>query len=258
MTTPWSKLGRWGPYENPAEWLRSLAITLAAAVFLSFSGAFTSGQVPFPVRLAYWLILTLLGWLWGSFVARAMFSGAKDRGWGVWLRTVAVAAVMAAPFCFVVAAASHMAFGATFALRDAPGLFLSVFSVALVMVALNVLVDRPATTHAAAADDPPPKFLDRLPLKLRGAEIWAVEAEDHYLRLHTSKGQDLILMRLSDAIAELEGIEGAQVHRSWWVAREAIADARRGDGRAVLTLKDGAEAPVSRTYARTLRELNWI
>jgi DNA-binding LytR/AlgR family response regulator len=65
-------------------------------------------------------------------------------------------------------------------------------------------------------------------------------------------------MRLSDAIAELEGIEGAQVHRSWWVAREAIAQAVRGDGRATLTLQDGAEVPVSRTYARLLRERGWI
>ena len=104
----------------------------------------------------------------------------------------------------------------------------------------------------------PAKFLQRLPLKLRGGEIWAVEAEDHYLRLHTSKGQDLILMRLSDAIDELQGIEGAQVHRSWWVAREAITEAVRGDGRATLTLKDGADVPVSRTYARLLRERRWI
>jgi DNA-binding LytR/AlgR family response regulator len=65
-------------------------------------------------------------------------------------------------------------------------------------------------------------------------------------------------MRLSDAIAELEGIEGMQVHRSWWVSREAIRAARRGDGRAILTLPDGAEAPVSRTYARELREKGWI
>lgn len=65
-------------------------------------------------------------------------------------------------------------------------------------------------------------------------------------------------MRLSDAVAELEGIEGAQVHRSWWVARGAIAEARRGDGRATLTLKDGSEVPVSRTYARRLREHGWI
>ncbi|MBP9755381.1 MAG: LytTR family transcriptional regulator DNA-binding domain-containing protein, partial [Phenylobacterium sp.] len=112
--------------------------------------------------------------------------------------------------------------------------------------------------QAAPAAPAPVKFLERLPLKLRGAEIWAVEAEDHYLRLHTSKGQDLILMRLADAVAELEGIEGAQVHRSWWVARDAVADARRGDGRATLTLKDGSEVPVSRTYAKLIRDAGWI
>jgi DNA-binding LytR/AlgR family response regulator len=88
--------------------------------------------------------------------------------------------------------------------------------------------------------------------------MWAVEAEDHYLRRHTSQGQDLILLRLSAAIDELEGIEGAQVHRSWWVARDAITEAVRGDGRATLTLQDGAEVPVSRTYARLLRERGWI
>ena len=49
-----------------------------------------------------------------------------------------------------------------------------------------------------------------------------------------------------------------QVHRSWWVARGAIEDARRGDGRATLTLKDGSEVPVSRTYAKALREKGWI
>ena len=65
-------------------------------------------------------------------------------------------------------------------------------------------------------------FLDRLPLRLRGATIRAVQAEDHYLRLHTDRGSDLILMRLSDAVSELEGLEGARTHRSWWVAREAV------------------------------------
>lgn len=116
----------------------------------------------------------------------------------------------------------------------------------------------PERVQGGPSTTPPPKFLERLPLKLRGAEVWAVEAEDHYLRLHTSKGQDLILMRLADAVSELDGLEGMQVHRSWWVARDAIADARRGDGRATLTLKDGSEVPVSRTYASLLRERGWI
>jgi DNA-binding LytR/AlgR family response regulator len=85
-----------------------------------------------------------------------------------------------------------------------------------------------------------------------------VEAQDHYLRLHTSKGQDLILMRLSDAIAELDGIEGARTHRSWWVARGAVVSAERAEGRATLTLTDGAQAPVSRSYVKPLREAGWF
>ena len=64
-------------------------------------------------------------------------------------------------------------------------------------------------------------------------------------------------MRLTDALGELEGLEGAQVHRSWWVARDAVVGAERGNGRASLTLKTGAVAPVSRTYAQALRAAGW-
>jgi DNA-binding LytR/AlgR family response regulator len=95
-------------------------------------------------------------------------------------------------------------------------------------------------------------------VRLRRAEIWALQAEDHYLRVHTSLGSDLILMRLSDAIAELDGVEGAQTHRSWWVAKAAVTDAKRIDERAVLTLSNGVEAPVSRKFAPTLRKSGWF
>lgn len=64
-------------------------------------------------------------------------------------------------------------------------------------------------------------------------------------------------MRLSDALGELEGLEGAQTHRSWWVAKDAVASVARGDGRAALTLDGGAIAPVSRRYAKALREAGW-
>ena len=101
------------------------------------------------------------------------------------------------------------------------------------------------------------RFAERLPAKLKGAVIYAVSAEDHYLRLHTSKGSDLILMRLSDAIAELEGLEGAQTHRSWWVARDAVESARRDGDKMVLTLKGGGEAPVSRPNVKPLRDAGW-
>jgi DNA-binding LytR/AlgR family response regulator len=245
----------WGPYETWKGWLRGLAIVLSGALFLGYAGAFGSGRAPVITRIEYWLALMVLGWLWGLVVAHFFFRIARPQR--LWLRVLASAFVMSVPYSAVVGFVTKRAFKAHFnRLADIVELVLIVTAISAVMITINVLATR--RTGAISASAQPPKFLDRLPLKLRGGEVWAVEAEDHYLRLHTSRGQDLILMRLSDAIDELEGIEGAQVHRSWWVARDAITAAARGDGRATLTLKDGAEVPVSRTYARLLRERNWI
>ena len=62
----------------------------------------------------------------------------------------------------------------------------------------------PAETHPSAQGAAPARFLARLPARLSGAALLAVQAEDHALRLHTSKGEDLILMRLADALVELK------------------------------------------------------
>jgi hypothetical protein len=245
---------RWGPYDDMAGWLRGLVITVISAVFMAMAGAFESYRAPLPVRFAYWIGLMLLGWLWGAFVSRFAFRRI-GQSVPVWLRVAISSLLLSIPFTAVVALAGMLVFHSHYTAMQIPSLVATVTLIAAVMITINVLVDRQRDTTASAA---PAKFLARLPLKLRGAEVWAVEAEDHYLRLHTSKGQDLILMRLADAVSELQGIEGAQVHRSWWVARDAIHDAKRGDGRATLTLHDGAEVPVSRTYARLLRERGWI
>ena len=190
-------------------------------------------------------------------VAGWFFGQGRRRSGSIWLDAALAALVMSVPFTFIVWIATRTLLGSRIPVGGLPILFGYVLLVALALTVINMLIEsrRVAVTEASPE---PPRFLERLPLKLRGAEVWAVEAEDHYLRLHTSRGQDLILMRLADAVAELEGIEGAQVHRSWWVARDAIADARRGDGRTTLTLKDGSEVPVSRTYAGVLRDKGWI
>ena len=98
------------------------------------------------------------------------------------------------------------------------------------MTAIMMMVSRPGRVthgvHMSTTAATSVRFMERLPPKLKGAVIYAVSAEDHYLRLHTSKGSDLILMRMGDAITELDGLEGAQTHRSWWVARDAVESAR--------------------------------
>jgi hypothetical protein len=234
--------------------IRPLAVAVVAGAFLAFIGALGSGSMPLVPRLAYWIGLSALGAVLGSTVAQLVtrFLPSLEAAWS---RGLVIVAVLTPLFTVLVWIAGGRA-------PPTPRVVLAYFSVTLVMTsgmtALMMLATRRSIeTHAAPAGAAPPRFLDRLPLKLRGGEIYAVEAEDHYLRLHTSKGQDLILLRLSDAVAELEGIEGAQTHRSWWVAKAAVQDARRGDGRATLTLKGGVEAPVSRAYAKALREAGW-
>ncbi len=125
---------------------------------------------------------------------------------------------------------------------------------------IEKVMEKPAATAAGTVANAAPgaTFVDRLPVKLRSAEIYAVESEDHYLRVHTSAGQELILMRLADAVRELAGMEGLQTHRSWWVAKQGLADVVKGDGRLTLKLKSGAEAPVSRTYLKTVKESGWL
>jgi hypothetical protein len=236
---------------------RGAAVAAAIGAFLSFVGAFGTEHVPFLPRTAFMIAMSWTGTGLGvmSYRLATRLPALAGRPW---LTALCSATMMFAPMGVLVWLSVRLISDHPMGLANLPGfLFTSlVMSIAMTLLALAISTRRNIAVEAPPPA--PPRFLERLPLKLRGAEIWAVEAEDHYLRLHTSKGQDLILLRLADAVAELEGIDGAQVHRSWWVAREAIVDAARGDGRAVLTLRDGSQVPVSRTYARILREKRWI
>ncbi|MFI4933257.1 MAG: LytTR family DNA-binding domain-containing protein [Caulobacterales bacterium] len=229
-------------------------------MFLALIGPFGTVTASLSSRLIYWLLLIVGGTGLGfatDVVVTALFDPDRRHPF---LMAAVTAVVMTPPSVLAVYAVTRW----LFSWREPYGTLLElagpVLIVSLAMTFINALANRrPIHTHASTlADAPPPRFLERLPAKLRGAEIYAVEAEDHYLRAHTSQGSDLILMRLTDAVAELEGVEGAQTHRSWWVAKGAVLGARRIEGRAMLKLPNGVEAPVSRNYARSLRNEGWF
>ena len=239
--------------------MRGLIVAGVAGLLLALSGAFGSGGAPFALRLGFWLPVMLLGGLWGH-VCSWQVQRWVDPDERPWLMVAALTAAITGPVCLLVWLAMGLVFeGRVLPLRVLPLLILPVAAVTAAIAAINVFLGRaqPVQTHAAPVGAPQARFPDRLPPRLRGAVIRAVQAEDHYLRIHTDRGSDLILMRLSDALAELEGLEGAQTHRSWWVARDAVREVARGDGRATLTLDGGLTAPVSRKYARALREAGW-
>jgi DNA-binding LytR/AlgR family response regulator len=65
-------------------------------------------------------------------------------------------------------------------------------------------------------------------------------------------------MRLRDAIAEMDDVPGAQTHRSWWVAKAALADgAAVGKGREI-PLTNGLSAPVARDSVDRLRQSGFL
>jgi DNA-binding LytR/AlgR family response regulator len=241
-----------------ATWTRILVATAVVAVIMAISGSFGSGVMSIAPRAAYWFGLCAIGIAIGNLCSRRIPQRwFETRPWLAWsVITACVGAPMTAIVVLATVLIFHRAFSLALAADVTPGTLVTTAG----LTALAFLVRRrpPVETHAAPAGAAPAKFLARLPQKLAGADLWAVEAQDHYLRLHTSKGRDLILMRLSDAVVELEGLEGARTHRSWWVARGAVASVERGDGRATLTLTDGTEAPVSRAFAKTLREAGWF
>lgn len=237
---------------------RGLGIGAIAALFLSFSGAFGTDGAPVALRLAYWAGLMIGGSALGA-VTISLIQRFEILETRPWLQGLLIIAIITGPIALMVYFASTMMFTGSSETVTFLTYLPQVLIITIAMTALNYVTEqRHQTTSSTEGQTATARFLVRFPTKLKGATLLAVEAEDHYLRLHTDKGSDLILMRLADAIGELEGIEGARTHRSWWVAKAAIVAAERGDGRANLTLKDGTRVPVSPSYAAGLRNAGWF
>jgi DNA-binding LytR/AlgR family response regulator len=241
------------------DWARTLIVVALVGGVLALSGAFQTGEWPLGERFVFWLSLTLAGAFLGRYGGRLII---PTPWWETRRLTVIglMILLIGLPMTLVGAASGSLMRIGRLDLSHVGDALPSTLATTAVLTILVFLVQsrRSTETHESPTGAPPPPFLARLPTRLAGADLWAVEAEDHYLRLHTSKGDDLILMRLADALTELDGIEGARTHRSWWVARKAVVAAERAEGRATLTLEGGVKAPVSRAYVKPLREAGWF
>lgn len=112
----------------------------------------------------------------------------------------------------------------------------------------------PALTDPVPADPAPPgrdaaaRLMARLSPELR-APLIRLQMRDHYVEVFTQAGSETVLLRMADAICAAEGVEGLQVHRSHWVALQAIRGLMRAQGKVSLALRDGTQIPVSRGNA---------
>ncbi|ANC90602.1 LytTR family transcriptional regulator [Azospirillum humicireducens] len=257
---------------------RRLPLLAGSILALTLLGPFgTFREMGFMLRLGYWGGLIATGWSMFELVvlvARRVLPN-LERTWPLMLAaaflTVGVLQTL------VVALLENLLRGEDFLTpAGLAELFGYVLTITTLVSALPVWLElrehgivghAPPVPPAApvsgdVAGDPaaprPVPFLDRIPARL-GRDLLALEMEDHYVRVHTALGSDLILMRMRDAVAELAGIDGRQVHRSYWVAASAVAAVeRKPDGKLSLRLINGMLVPVSRTHAPSVRAAGWV
>ncbi|ROT98001.1 LytTR family transcriptional regulator [Histidinibacterium lentulum] len=233
---------------------RVLAGLAGVGAILGIAGPFGTGasMILLP-RILYWTTVAAVTWSIGVLVSLSLGPMLERRGTGLPLRILTLGLVTGLAISGAVMAINAAAFGT---LPSGPAelaeFVLTLVAIAILVTALGTILDRQPEGREAGAEDDSPPVLARLPVEKRG-RLLALSAEDHYVRVRTDRGDHMILMRLADAIAETAPEPGLQVHRSHWIARDAVHAARRHGDRAILTLATGEEIPVSRANVPQLR-----
>jgi len=232
----------------------TISIWLVACLVAAVAGPFGTFQtMGGSLRLAYWGAVITAGLALGA-LANALFM-TVCRGWHpLWidLKASALITTLLAPLIFVLRAGldpvltrADLALGSIWINT---GLFvLPVFFLRRQLIGLD-----------GHPDIPLPRLARRLPEPLQEATVLRLTARDHTVEVATDRGTATVRLRLSDAIDEMEPVEGLCTHRSHWVARSAITGHVTEGAKLFVTLANGERVPVSRKYRPTLEELGLV
>jgi LytTr DNA-binding domain len=244
--------------------LRDAAITLVIALIVGTIGPFgTFVELTLLDRYLYWIAIVFLNWAQILLVILLLNKADWTENWSQWAIIAAGCVIASLPATFEVYWLEAV-FRPTMGLQS-----MVIWELYFYVLLLSLVIGIPAFSVGQIAEkkrkddevvieqSQPSSFLQRIPIAL-GQELCCLKAEDHYLRVYTSEGNDLILYRLSDAATELGDQAGAQVHRSYWVAKDAVNRVSGSGQNTILHLKNSLEVPVSRTYLPKLKAAGWF
>jgi hypothetical protein len=251
-----------------------VGLPLIAGLVLGTNQTRAGAFMPWLASIGYWITLSFVTW-WliaaGTWVARRVLSPWHPPQWAIWLIGGIAGSIVARPSIYAVTDIFRPLMHEPVLRSMRPWSFdldflahyLTNWSLILCLwVAVCALADRwrswfPLET-AKSGDDasdaaPQPALLTRLPPAL-GRNVVALKAEDHYTRVYTDRGDALLLIGLSGAIADMTagGVAGVRTHRSWWVAADAVETAFQRGRHAFVRLHNGVEVPVSVTYRQAV------
>lgn len=217
-----------------------------AILILALSGPFgTLEHYNTLERLAYWAIIAPTTYILASGVATLVTISLLRKKLNSWLAYAAggtAAGIIVGIFVWLFGVFLDQSFGRSFL-----GLLTAMTYTIPITIGVTLLFklsEKPSEseTESQIADI---RFFERIP-KDMGRDLISLNSQDHYVKVTTSIGSELILMRLSDAIIELEGFDGLQPHRSWWIARKHAKQIKTLNGKKVIELSNGDLVPISR------------
>lgn len=227
----------------------TVAALAGVAVVVGISGPFdTINAFDLPQRMAYWAVVVPMTYAAGML--GSLLIAPSLRAQGAALRIAGCSLGSAILVCLSLGLFNTLV-GLQFGPRDLGLGFLAVYVICLVVESLGYLIHK--DQNAQIQSQFSPAILSRLPLERRGGLV-ALSVQDHYVEVTTTKGKSLILMRLSDAIAESAPCQGVQIHRSHWVALDQVASAKRAGDAAMVILRSGLELPVARSRLRAVQQ----
>lgn len=240
-----------GEFSHPP----TLAALAGVAIVVGISGPFgTLDAFSFLPRMAYWALvvpLTYAAGFLGTMAARPYL----PRGHSVLTiaRRIALAAFGSALMVALVLGILNTGLGLNLGgPRDIALGFAAVYAICLVIEGVGVVLHSHALAQGRPSTAQTPALLSRLPLEKRGS-LLAITAEDHYITVITTKGREMVLMRLADAIAEATPLAGVQIHRSHWVALAGVVSVARLGGATEALLINGDRLPIARARMNDAR-----
>ena len=114
-----------------------------------------------------------------------------------------------------------------------------------------------SSTEDLGSDESPEqrdRLLDRINAP-EGVRLTKVSSDNHYIKIRTDDdAEHRILMRLRDAVTEIDVEDGIWVHRSHWVALQQIQSIEIVNGKEVLKMRHGCDVPIGPKYRSQLIE----
>jgi hypothetical protein len=237
---------------------------LFIGLVIGYLGPFGSYEMPLVNRLSYWVILIAVGHFIYSQINNLCIWYFNTKVKNAAIQFLLPSFFGAVVLSFFVIYVSHLFFNLKIELiQNFLFFFPKVFILGLVLSLIGFILDKYQETHKQVSKkqeklDPfLNNFLNRLPKNL-GKELICFSMEDHYLHVYTELGSHMMLLRMKDALVELKSYNGLQVHRSWWVALDAVVDVKKEARKATLTMKNNMNVPVSQKYLTKIKEAGLI